>query len=208
MEHNKNTCIEPTNISSSKFGVEYENQFVVLDDAKHVIGVDANDGNNLILEHIENKKADKFGWSQSSDDYFTTLFYEEDTGFLYNCDDYGDLYKYKVHIESKSCKKVKDFGNLWIGSIISSHRFLDFVFLGGSNSKIKVLDLSTGKLLPGHLETAIGYIYSLQVCVKSPNHIYLTVSGYYPDYSDKKTDLFDLTDLLNVDSVILQKYLL
>ena len=207
MNHNEDTPIEPIYTSTSEFGVMYENQFVVLDDGKHVIGVDASDGGKLIFENIETGKADKFGWRDFGVNFITNMFYAQDTESFYIGDLYDDLYKYKLDKTNKSCKKVKAYGNIGIGRIISSHRFMNFVFFGGSNNKIKVLDLSRDKLLPGHLEAAIGCIYSLKVCVKSQDEIYLTVSGQYPNYSDDKTDLFEVTDLLKVDPVILQKYL-
>ena len=207
MKHNQETSIEPINISSSKFGVRYENQFAVLNDAKHVIGIDPNDGKNLILENIENRKADEIGWSDSSRNLISTLFYDKNTGYLYSGDLYSRLCKFKVSTTSKSCERVKDFGEIGIGRISTSCRFLHFVFFGGSNYKIRVLDLSTGDLFLEHLETSIRSIWSLQVFVKSQDQIYLTVSGDYPDYSQDKTDLFDLTDFLQVDSMILQKYL-
>jgi len=81
---------------------------------------------------------------------------------------------------------------------------LHFAFFGGNDSKIRVLDLSTCELLPGHLETSIKYIRSLQVCVKSNNQIYLAVSGCEPVYSKDKTYLFDLTNLLPNNLVIFQ----
>ena len=204
---NQETSMAPIKSSSSRFLVEYENQFVLLDDAKHVIGVDASDGSKIILENIENGKADKFEWRDSCLNYFTTLVYDENTGFLYSGYDDGQLILYKLDKTSKTCKKVNDYGKLGIGSIYSFHKFMHFVFFGGTKSSIKVLDLSTGELLPGHLETSIRWIYSLQVCVKSNNQIYLTVSGDYSDYSRDMTDLFDLTDLFEVDSVFLQKYI-
>ena len=207
MNHNQSTPIEPINASSSKFAVMFENHFVVLDDGKHVIGGDGSDLRNLIIENIETGKADKFGWSKSSINLITTLVYDEDTGFLYTGDFHGGFYKYHVDITNKSCEKVKDYGKLGIGEIISSHRFRDFIFFGGINSKIKVLNLSTGKLLLGHLQTSIKCIHSLQVCVKSQDDIYLAVSGTNTNYSGDKTDLFDLTDLLPKDPIIHQKYL-
>ena len=207
MEHDQKTSIKPINTSSSKFGGMYENQFAVLDDAKHVIGVDPSDARNFILENIKNGTADKIQWIQSSYFFITTFVYDEDTGYLYTGDCDGRLLQYKLDKTTKSCKKVKNYGKLKIGEISSSHRFLDFVFFGGTKKKIRVLDLSTNKLLPGHLQTSIGVICSLNVCVKSEDKIYLTVSGIYSNYSDNKTDLFDLTDLLQVDPVILQKYL-
>ena len=205
---NQKTIIEPINTSLSRFGVQYENQFNVLDDAKHVIGIDASDPSKLIIENIETRKADKFGWTKSSlYYYFTTLLYDEDTGFLYSGDDCARLYKYKIDKTSKSCERVKAYGNLRIGCITSSHRFMHYVFFGGYDRNIKVLDLLTGKLLPGDLETSIGCICSLQVCLKSKDEIYLAVSGTYYDYSDDKIDLFNLTDLFLNDPLILQKYL-
>ena len=202
MNHNQETSIRPINASSSRFGVEYENQFFVMDDAKHVIGVDPRDARNLILENIENGKADKFGWEKNFSYLIGTLVYDKDMGSLYMGFDYDRLYKYKLDKKNKTCKRVKDFGDLGIGCISSSHRFMHFVFFGGDQGKIRILDLSTGELLPVHLETSIGWICSLQVCVKSKDEIYLAVSGCDNDYSNDKTDLFDLTDLLSTDSVI------
>ena len=204
---NQESTIEPINVSSSKFGVLIENQIVVLDDAKHVIGVDSSHGRNLIIENIKNRKADKFRWRGDQLNNITTLVYDEDTGFLYTGDNFSNLFKYKLDKTSKTCERVKHFKDPRIGQIFSSHRFLRFVFFGGNWGRISVLDLSTGKLLPGHLETSMEWIYSLQVCVKSKDEIYLAVSGKYPEYCEDKTDLFDLTDLLIVDSMIHQKYL-
>ena len=101
MKHNQKTSIEPINASSSRFGVQYENQFVVLDDGKHVIGMDATDLKNLIFENLKNGKADKFRLSKSSDYYNTTLLYDEDTGLLYTGGTNGRLYKYKVNKTKK-----------------------------------------------------------------------------------------------------------
>ena len=81
----------------------YENHFVVLNDVKHVIGVDASDLRNLIIENIETRKADKFRWTKSYINLITTLVYDEDTGFLYNGDRYSRLLQYKIDKTSKSC---------------------------------------------------------------------------------------------------------
>ena len=207
MNHNQQKSIHPINTSLSKFGVEYENQFVVLDDAKHVIGVDPSDGSKLIMENLENGKAVKFGWNKSRINYITTLVYYEDTGSLYTGDRDGQVHQYKLNKTNKSCKKVRDYGNLKIDRIYSSHRFLHFVFFGGDRSNIRVLDLSTNEVLQGCLETSIGWIRSLQVCLKSNKDVYLAVSGSKTDYSGNKTDLFEVSGLLSNDSLILQKYL-
>ena len=166
MNHNKKTPLDPINTSSSKFGVMFENQFIVLDDAKHVIGVNPNDASKLIIENIETGKAHKFGWKYLSCFFITSLFYNEDTGFLYSGDDDGRLFIYKVNISSKSCERVQAYEDIGTNRISSSHRFMNFVFFGGYNTKIKVLDLSSGELFPGYLETSIRCVYSLGLCEK------------------------------------------
>ena len=205
MNHNQKSPVEHIKSSLCKFGVSYDDQFVLLDDAKHIIGVDGSDPSNLIVENIENRKADKFRGSQSFYNYISTLVYDKDTGSLYAGYKKGHLKKYKVDTASKSCQRVKDYGDIGIGEITSSHRFLDFVFFEGK-SRIKVLDLSTGELLPGCSQTSIGLINSLHVCVKSPNEIYLAVSGRNDNYSKNNTDLFDVIRLFPKKSVILRKY--
>ena len=80
---------------------------------------------------------------------------------------------------------------------------MHFVFFGGTESKIRVLDMLTSKLLPGQLKPSVKDIYSLQACVKSQYEIYLAVSESDLDYSDDKTDLFDLTDFFRNGPVIL-----
>ena len=206
MDHDQKTPVEPIKSSSSQFAVEYDNQFVVMDDAKHVIGVDGSNGIKIILENVENVKADKFCGSESSYNYISTMVYDKDTGSLYTGDVNGHLKKYKIDKVSKSFQRVKKYGDIGIGVITSSHRFLQFVFFGGSKFRIKVLDLQTSELLPGWLQTSIDLINSLQVCVKRPKEIYLAVSGSFPDYSKNNTDLFDVTGLFPKNSAILRKY--
>ena len=103
--------------------------------------------------------------------------------------------------ESKKLWKNWDRFDLLFPTILAP------VFFGGNESQIKVLDLSTSKLLPGRLETAIEYIYSIQVCVISHNQIYLAVFGTDTHYSDDKTDLFEVSGLLLNSPVVIKNYL-
>ena len=83
MTHNQDTPVEPINTSLGKFGVWLENNFVVLDDAKHVIGVDANDPRNLMIENVKNAKADKLKSNCSScKNFISTLVYDKGTASL------------------------------------------------------------------------------------------------------------------------------
>ena len=82
---------------------------------------------------------------------------------------------------------------------------MDFVFFGGDQGKIKILNFSTGELFPGSLETSIEWICSLQVCVKSLSKIFLAVSGSLPNYDDDKTNLFNVSELFLNNPVNLKK---
>ena len=206
MQHDQETPVMLTNVSSSGFVVHFKNNFVVLDDAEHVIGVDKEDPSKLILENVENGSILDLGGLKSFDFSILILVYDEESGSMYSGDLNGHIIKHKVDTFNQIRKKVKYYGHLGIGSIYSSARFMQFVFFGGNKGKIGVLDLSTGKLIPMDIETSIKDIYSLQVCVKSCNEIYLAVSGEYPDYSQDKTDLFDLSGLLGNDPIILRKF--
>ena len=179
----------------------------MLDDGKHVIGVSGRDAKKLFLENVENGSKVEFGESHLFGFYISTLIFDEDTGSLYVGDTCGELVQYKVNTANLICKIVKYYEDLGIGAIRSSHRFMHFLFFGGTMNKIRVLGMSTGKLLPGHIDTSIRNIRSLQLCVKNPKEIYLTVSSNIHDYSDDKTDIFDLSHFIKDDPDIFQKFL-
>lgn len=202
MEQNKESSIPPIDTSSKKFGVEYENNFLVLDDAEHVIGVDAKNPKNLILENLSTGEKVKFGGDV---DCITTLIYDKNTETLLVGDKDGYVIQYKVDLQNPTCEDIKFF-DLEIGEIFSSCKFMDYVFFGGDRSKIKVLNLSTGELLPGQIDTTIDDIYSLQICVVNETKIYLAVSGeYFSDPLDR-SDLFDLSLFFETEK-IRKKYL-
>ena len=207
MNGNRETLVGPIKVSSNKFGVLYENKFVLLGDAEHFIGLNPTDAKILILENVVKGSKVEFGGSSLFNFYISTMIFDEDTGSLYRGDNHGQLVQYKVNTASQTCEEVRDYGKLGIGEITSSHRFLHFIFFGGSDGKIRVLDMSTCEFLPGHIDTSISKIISLQVCVKTQKEIYMAVSGEKPDYSNDKTDLFDISGLLSKDPVMLRKFL-
>lgn len=179
--------------SSNQFGVDNENNFLVLNRNNHVIGVDSGDLTRLILEDVSTGESVKFG---AHTDVIYALAYHDDSNTLLVADKNSHVIEYRISLQDKSCTTVKEYGNIGIGSIYSSFIFLNFVFFAGTKKKVRVFDLTCKKLLPGHIETAIGLIYSLQVCLVEKSRIYLAVSGAFPKYTPTKTDLFDLGGLL------------
>ena len=62
----------------------------MLDDSKHIIGVDADDLSKMILENIDNGSKIKFGGNIICFSEITSLIYNEDTRSLYSADSVGD----------------------------------------------------------------------------------------------------------------------
>ena len=51
-------------------------------------------------------------------------------------------------------------------------------------------------MLPGHIETGVKHVLSLQVCAVDKSRIFLSVLGLYYNYPWNKSDLYDLSDLM------------
>ena len=69
------------------------------------------------------------------------------------------------------------------------------MFFAGKSS-IKVLDTFMGKICEGKVFTAISYISSIEVCEVRRSRVYLGVLGSFSDYSNKSSDLFDISELM------------
>lgn len=189
-------CLES---SSTEFAANYENNFLVMD-PQNLLGVNGKDPEELVLENLQGRRPYTFGRRKSGQRHFiSTLLYDPDSKSLFRGDNRGHLIRYTLDTNQKTLEGAQPLGDLGIGPLISSTRFKHWVFFGGKNNRIKVFHLRTQEFLEGVLETSVREIYSLQVCAKSDSEVYLAVSGYGLDYTNGKTDVFDLTPLLEGD---------
>ena len=164
MQHNQQTPVEPIKSSSSEFVILYQNHFVVLDDAKHIIGADADDLSKMILENVDNGSKVEFGGSIICFSEITSLVYNEDTRSLYSADSVGDLLKYKINTAGKTCEKVRIYLNFGKDGITSSHRFMHFVFLDGVRVKSRSWTCQPMSFFRGICKHRLG-IFHLSKCV-------------------------------------------
>ena len=75
------------------------------------------------------------------------------------------------------------------------------LIVGGSNGCIRVIDTDRMEVIGEVFQTAIGRIMSMQICKVEKMEVkkyYLNVTGARPDYSEGKTDVFELTNLFNI----------
>jgi hypothetical protein len=97
--------------------------------------------------------------------------------------------------KTRSQKWVKQtqYSDLEIGWVQSLARIGNLFFAGGLDSKMLVINITDKEVLPGTIETAVRYIYSLKIFRVSEFHLYLAVNGERTSYFDNKTDLFDVS---------------
>ena len=96
-------------------------------------------------------------------------------------------------------KKLKDYGDIELGEISASDWLGDFAVVGGDTWMISLINMKKREVIQKKIKTAIELIYSLQFCKVSLNQIYLVVGGIgRKDYSDSKTDWFDVSDFFNL----------
>ena len=193
MQQTSNKKVSPFYSSITRFGVELENNFVFSTDAKHLIGVDGTDSTRIIVEDISTGSSFSFGRHSH---VVSTLVFDDDSSTLLAGDCDGIMIQYNLDLAKKKCVQVKSFGDLEIGWVLSSFRLKGFVFFGGYRNRIRALDLSSNTMLPGHVETAVAWVHSLQVCVVNASRVYLAMVGFNTEYSSSKSDLYDIGELL------------
>ena len=180
--------------SSSQFGAFYENNFVLSEDGRHLIGVDGTDCTRLLVEDLETGAGFHFG--KHADTVYTLVF-DPDSGTLLAGDLKGRLIQYRLDLQDNQAEQTKDHGNLGIGLIYSSAKLKGLVFFGGNQHAFRVLDLSTGEMVPGQMRFCVQEIRSLQVCVLEKSRIFLAAVGRVYSYSSTRSDLYDLGDLIS-----------
>ena len=193
MRQKANATVPPDRESKCQFGVSYENNFVLSDDGKYVIGPDASDVRRILVEDLSTGASFGIGENQSD---IETLFFDQDPRTLLSGDRSGHLVEYDLDLQKMDGRTTKKHGDLRIGWIDSSFGSMGLVFFGGSHYNVQVYDLARKKMLPGSIETAIQFIRSLQVCVVDKSRVFLAVVGCDTKYSSTQSDLYDVSGLL------------
>ena len=192
IEKSKGSNITPFSKSVNKFWLFYENQFDFLDDQNTIIGVDANDQNQLLIEDLTNTCTIKVERQQSS---ITNLIFDKTTMTLLAGGKDGCIVQFKLDLIKKIAEKIKIHKVKKIGHISSSCIFMNFVFFGGTKMKVKALNLSNGKLIPEQINTSIESILSLEIFCIDNSKIYLSICGDMSNDSENNFDLLNLSDL-------------
>jgi hypothetical protein len=181
--------------SQKNYYVCYENMFIVLPDGKTIFGEEYGNSSMLISEDISKNESDACIEVDKRGKTICTLFYDEVSESLFAGGWDEKLGQYKKSKDSQSWTMVKDYGNMGIGWIYSVAQIGNLLIFGGNHTKLIAIDGVNQRQLEGGVDTAIGLVFSLQVCELPDEEMYLSVNGENISYSDDKTDLFDATDL-------------
>lgn len=197
------TGIDAEFISEVTFWCEYDDHFAVLSNERSIVGVQYKYGskNNIILkEDILNDNPDYgpqvFAILNLHNVY--TILADESTGSLLAGDSIGNLVQYDL----EDGYELKYYIFLGIGSI-TSVKHLGKIAVFGGQYNCTFIDMERRECLTQKsLRTAVEGIYSVELITLvnrfKENKVYLTVCGGKPDYSQKKTDIFDVTDVFEL----------
>jgi hypothetical protein len=193
--------------SNDQFMVLSQNSFIVLSDEKTFIAFKAdlkNEKANLIMEDITGKaKPVRIG---NNNKFVTTFTLIEESNMLLvvECDFNGQnpkLIQYKLNPKASTWSIIKDYGDLGIEQVFSYARIGKLVIFGGQNYCLRVVDFEEMRLVGDPYETAIKQVFSLSICEVSETRVLLSVNGNTFDYSEKKSDILNITELLNQNNI-------
>lgn len=179
------------NESATQFFVLYETGFTVLPDQKHVIGVDASNGKNLVMEDLQSKSPTQIA---THADFIRTVVYNQVTDSLLAGDRKGHVVQYQKTGDSFGL--LRDFGDVGVGQVYCSSQVGDLVVFGGYKTfSLVVVSASESRLCEGTLKSPFLYTYSLRVCQGVNSQMYLSMGGTNPEYADKTPDCLEIISL-------------
>ena len=186
-------------MSEGKYFNITENNFCVLPDGKTLVG-GALSG-SLLVEDITKKEAPLEIGKGSG--IYTMIFNRRVNSLLVG---YGNGCVSQFEKDSSGIlRKQKEYKNVGVGEINASDCSGDFAVVGGSNGMVILIHMRNKKVIGKGIKTAIGCVNSLQFCRVSETEMHLAVGGNRRDYSNSKTDLFDVSGIFKKRGKITRK---
>lgn len=188
MNANNNATLETRHQTLTKFYVLYENGFLVLPDAKTVVGVDEADKKKLIIEDITLGTATEIGVHSG---WVRNVLFDAKTFSIFVGDTKGYLMQYQKKREGFIL--LKDYGKLGIGQIRASAQVGGFAIFGGEDHSFVAVDISQQRPCPGLIKSPFLFTHSLQVCHVKSSKVYLGFGGSSPKYSRNTSDFLEVS---------------
>ena len=174
--------------SKQRFCAFSPQNFLVLPDAKTIIGPDASNDKRLVSEDISTHEVTQLGHLSN---VIRSVLFDAKTRSLFAADANGQLVQYEKSEEDGSFTLAKDYGCIGMGQAYASVLVGDLALFGGSHS-VYAVRVSGRELLEGALETPFGQTLSLVTCRLSKSKVLLSVSGGYTSKLKSSTDIFEV----------------
>ena len=174
----------------------------MLSDQATIVGISSTDRKTIIKKSIIDRSVPVVTYAYNFD-YVYTLAVDEPSNVLF-AGSYNQGSSQVVQYDLSTGQVLKNYGQVGICRVLSSARVGNLWLFGGFTSKITVIDSAKRRVVHEPVTTAISRIFSMTVCSlqngKRNSKTLLFVVGRYPDYSDAKTDVLDISGLVNAFS--------
>lgn len=199
MQADHKASVSPEFVTQLDYFCFNDSSFFVLSDQATLIGVSDTDKTKIIKQNITNPSAPTVTYT-ASDDQIMTLAVDEAKNRLLagsNTSAKGLIVQYDL----STGEPVKSYDQIGFAYPMSSIRLDNLYFFGSDEaSQFIVIDADSQQMVHQPVSTAIKYIFSMVVCNMTqglaPEKVMIYVVGEIRDYSDDKTDVFDITDLV------------
>lgn len=181
----------------TNFFIQNQNSFHIILKHSFILGIKKCQF-VIVLENLseKNRKDHLLMFDPKSEKISQILFYESlnsifvgyENGCLLHCDLNEGVSQLKI---------LKNYENIGLDGIFTCAQIGHLAVFGGKNSKIVFIDMRSRKIIGEPIQTAYTYVFSLKFCKISNKKTLLSVVGMFPNYSDSRTDIFDVTQLLN-----------
>ena len=172
----------------------------MLSDQVTIIGVSNSNRTKIVKENICDQSAPVVTYSANIGSVYTLAVGEpNDVLFAGSCNcGKGQIMQYSL----SNGQVLKNYSQVGIDSILSSTRIANmYVFGGYGSSKFVVIDSAKRQIVHKPVTTRIKIIGSMTVCKTKQNKpdskTLLLISGNFSDNSNDRTDVFDMTGLVD-----------
>ena len=187
-----------------KYDFAYDFCSCVLSDQATIVGVGNTDSTTIFKENIADHSVPVVSYAANTGQV-NTLVVDEPNDMLFagsSNHGRGQVMQYDL----TTGQAVKNYDQIGIGSIQSSTRIGNIYLFGGFGSyQFAVIDSAIRRVVYNRVSTAIWSICSLETCyVQNKSHeenILLFVTEECSDYTFDRTDVFDITGLVNTLSI-------
>ena len=171
----------------------------ILWDQATVVGVISTDCNTIAKQNITDHSVPVVTYTANIGQVYT-LAVDEASNLLF-AGNYNHGRGQVVQYDLSTGQAIKNYGQVGIGSVLSSARVDNLWLFGGFTFKITAIDSVSRRVVHTPVATAIGDILSMTVCNaqndRQDSKVLLYIFGEFLNYSDGRTDVFDISGLVD-----------